>query len=231
MEYLDYYFERNSNFGSSTGVVNRKIKLINIFYPNLIRQNAVLISSSTAIIRQNNTGVAEIHNLTFEERDYTLQDFVNRVNTFITDNFDNNELRMEIVNDEKVRWVSDTSDVNLTWRILVPDIVRASFFSPTGDIGQVLVQTGVTTDEWIPDLKSGISNLEIRFSDNNLLQVPWIGSYLSQTVYTFHDPIILHLNNANRAEIRATFGGADRYNTLSTPLRRVIRLGFVEVKN
>ena len=32
MEYLDYIFDRNSNFGSSTGVVNRKIKLINIFY-------------------------------------------------------------------------------------------------------------------------------------------------------------------------------------------------------
>ena len=53
MEYLDYYYERNDNFGSTTGVVNRKIKLINIFYPNLIRANSVLIASSTTFIRQN----------------------------------------------------------------------------------------------------------------------------------------------------------------------------------
>ena len=230
MEYLDYYFERNSNFGVSTGVVNRKIKLVNIFYPNLIRQNSVLIASSTAIIRQNNTGVAQIRNITFEDRDYTLQDFVNHINSFITDNFDNNELRMEIINNDMVRWVSDTSDVNVTWRLLVPDIARASFFSPTGEIGQVLLTTGVTTDPWIPDLTSGISNLEIRFSDNNFLHVPWVGSYLSQTVYSFPKPLRLQLTNASRVEIRATFGGADQFNILTTPLRRLIRLGFVEDK-
>ena len=230
MEYLDYYFERNSNFGSSTGVVNRKIKLINIFYPNLIRQNAVLVESSTTFIRSANGGFQRIE-LTWEDRDYTLQDFVSHINSFITDNFTINDLRMEIVNGEKVRWVSEATVNNVNWFILIRDVAQASFFSPTGEIGQVVVQTGVTTDEWIPDLRSGISNLEIRFSDNNLLQVPWVGSYLSQTVYTFHDPIILHLNNANRVEIRAAFGGADRYNTLTTPLRRLLRIGFVEVKN
>ena len=230
MEYLDYYFERNDNYGSTEGVVNRKIKLINIFYPNLIRQNAVLISTSTPIIRQNNTGVAETRNLTWEERDYNLQEFVTHINNFITNNFQNNELRMEIVNDERVRWVSDTTDDNITWRILISDIARGSFFSPTGEIGQVLVQTGVTTADWIPDLKSGVSNLEIRFSDNNFLQVPWVGSYLSQTVYTFHTPIYLHLKNANRVEIRGTFGGSDTFGILNSPLRRVLRLGFVEEK-
>ena len=70
MEYLDYYFERNSNFGVSTEVVNRKIKLVNIFYPNLIRANAVLIASSTVFIRQNSIP-AEIGTLTWEDRDYT----------------------------------------------------------------------------------------------------------------------------------------------------------------
>ena len=227
MEYLDYYFERNSNFGSSTGVVNRKIKLINIFYPNLIRANAVLIASSTTFIRQNSIP-AEIRSLTWEDRDYTLQDFVTHINTWINDNFAEADLRIEIFNNDRVRWVNTSQDV--TWRILLPDVARASFFSPTGDGNQVLIQAGVTTDAWIPDLTSGISNLEIRFSDNNFLHVPWIGSYLSQTVYSFPKPLVLQLKNASRGEIRATFGGADRFNILTTPLRRLIRLGFVEVK-
>ena len=227
MEYLDYYFERNSNFGSSTGVVNRKIKLINIFYPNLIRANSVLIASTTRFIRQNSIP-AEIQDLTWEDRDYTLQDFVNHINTWISDNFAEADLRIEIVNNDRVRWVNTSQSV--IWRILLPDVARASFFSPTGDGDQVLIQAGVTTDAFIPDLTSGISNLEIRFSDNNFLHVPWIGSYLSQTVYSFPKPIELQLKNASRVEIRATFGGADRFNILTTPLRRLIRLGFVEVK-
>ena len=229
MEYLDYYFERNSNFGISTGVVNRKIKLVNIFYPNLIRANAVLINSSTTFIRQNNVISSETVNLTWDDRDYTLQDFVNHINTWIANNFTEADLRIEIVNNDRVRWVNTSQGI--TWRILIPDLSRASFFSPTGGTNaQVLIQAGVTTDAWIPDLTSGISNLEIRFSDNNFLHVPWIGSYLSQTVYSFPKPLVLQLNNASRVEIRATFGGADIFNILTTPLRRLIRLGFVEVK-
>ena len=227
MEYLDYYFERNSDFGSATGVVNRKIKLVNIFYPNLIRANGVLIASSTTFIRQDSIP-AEIQQLTWEDRDYTLQDFVNRINTFINDNFNDNDLRIEIVNNDRVRWVNTSQSV--IWRILLPDLATASWFSPTGDGNQVLIQAGVTTDAWIPDLTSGISNLEIRFSDNNFLHVPWVGSYLSQTVYSFPKPLELQLKNANRVEIRATYGGVDRFNILSTPLRRMIRLGFIEVK-
>ena len=226
MEYLDYYFERNSNFGSTVGVVNRKIKLVNIFYPNLIRANAVLIASTTRFIRQNSIPI-EIEDLTWDDRDYTLQDFVNHINNFIENNFGEADLRIEIVNNERVRWVNTSQ--NREWRILLPDLATASFFSPTGGGDVVIIQAGVTTDAWIPDLTSGISNLEIRFSDNNFLHVPWVGSYLSQTVYSFPKPITLHLKNANRVEIRATFGGADRFNILTTPLRRVLRLGFVEV--
>ena len=227
MEYLDYYFERNSNFCSSTGVVNRKIKLINIFYPNLIRSNAVLIASSTTFIRQDSVP-AEINQLTWEDRDYTLQDFVNHTNTFINDNFAEADLRIEIFNNDRVRWVNSSQTV--IWRILLPDVATASWFSPSGGGDQVLIRAGITTDAWIPDLTSGISNLEIRFSDNNFLHVPWVGSYLSQTVYSFPKPLVLQLKNANRVEIRATFGGADQFNILTTPLRRLIRLGFVEVK-
>ena len=227
MEYLDYYFERNNNFGSAAGVVNRKIKLVNIFYPNLIRANGVLIASNTTFIRQNSIP-AEIQQLTWEDRDYTLQDFVNRINTFINDNFNDSDLRIEIVNNDRVRWVNTSQSV--IWRILLPDLATASWFSPTGDGNQVLIQAGVTTDAWIPDLTSGISNLEIRFSDNNFLHVPWVGSYLSQTVYSFPKPLELQLKNANRVEIRATYGGVDRFNILRTPLRRMIRLGFIEIK-
>ena len=225
MEYLDYYFERNNNFGSSSGVVNRKIKLVNIFYPNLIRSNGVLIGSSTTFIRQNSIP-AEIRQLTWDDREYTLQDFVNRINQFINEEFTEADLRMEIVNGERVRWVNTAQ--NVIWRILLPDLATASWFSPTGEEGNVLIQAGITTDTWIPDLTSGISNLEIRFSDNNFLHVPWVGSYLSQTVYSFPEPLKLQLKNANRVEIRATYGGAERFNILSTPLRRMIRLGFIE---
>ena len=227
MEYLDYYFERNSNFGSASGVVNRKIKLVNIFYPNLIRANGVLIDSSTTFIRQNSIP-AEIRQLTWEDRDYTLQDFVNHINTFINDNFNDNDLRIEIVNNDRVRWVNNSQSV--IWRILLPDLATASWFSPTGAGDQVLIQAGITTDAWIPDLTSGISNLEIRFSDNNFLHVPWVGSFLSQTVYSFPKPLELQLKNANRVEIRATYGGVDRFNILRSPLRRMIRLGFIEIK-
>ena len=223
MEYLDYYFGRNSNFGSSSGVVNRKIKLINIFYPNLIRANGVLIDSNTTFIRGNET-----HQLTWHDRDYTLQDFVNHINEFISNNFNGNDLMIEIVNNDRVRWVNTSQ--NITWRILLPDTASASWFSPTGEGDQVSIQAGITTDAWIPDLTSGISNLEIRFSDNNFLHVPWVGTYLSQTVYSFPNPLELQLKNANRVEIRATYGGSDRFNILRTPLRRMIRLGFVEVK-
>ena len=227
MEYLDYYFERNSNFGSAAGVVNRKIKLVNIFYPNLIRQNGVLIASSTTFLRETATQT-ENQQLTWVDRDYTLQDFVNHVNAFINDNFTESDLRLEIFNNDRVRWVNTSQ--NVRWRILLPDLATASWFSPTGAGDQVLVQAGVTTDAWIPDLTSGISNLEIRFSDNNFLHVPWVGSYLSQTVYSFPKPLELQLKNANRVEIRATYGGVDRFNILRTPLRRMIRLGFIEVK-
>ena len=225
MEYLDYYFERNNNFGIAGGVVNRKIKLVNICYPNLIRSNGILISSSTTFIRQNSIP-AEIRQLTWEDREYTLQDFVNHINNFINDNFNESDLRIEIVNEERVRWVNTSQ--NVVWRILLPDLATASWFSPTGEEGNVLIQAGITTDAWIPDLTSGISNLEIRFSDNNFLHVPWVGSYLSQTVYSFPKPLKLQLKNANRVEIRATYGGAERFNILRTPLRRMIRLGFIE---
>ena len=228
MEYLDYYFERNSNFGSSAGVVNRKIKLVNIFYPNLIRQNAVLISSSTVFIRSEGGGFQR-RTLTWEERDYNLTDFVDHVNNFIRNNFNSNDLRLEIFNNERVRWVS-TAQNEVNWFIVVNDLSQASFFSPTGNIGQVVIQRGVVSDSWIPDLTSGISNLEIRFSDNNFLHVPWVGSYLSQTVYSFPKPLELQLKNANRVEIRATYGGVDRFNILTSPLRRMIRLGFIEIK-
>ena len=226
MEYLDYYFERNNNFGSAGGVVNRKIKLINIFYPNLIRSNGILISSTTTFIRQNSIP-AEIRQLTWEDRDYTLQDFVNHINNFINENFNEADLRLEIVNNDRVRWVNTST--NVVWRILLPDLATASWFSPTGEEGNLLIQAGITTDTFIPDLTSGISNLEIRFSDNNFLHVPWVGSYLSQTVYSFPKPLELKLKNANRVEIRATYGGAERFNILTTPLRRMIRLGFIEV--
>ena len=227
MEYLDYYFDRNSDFGSTNGVVNRKIKLINIFYPNLIRTNAVLIASKTTIIRQN-TIPAEIKELTWDNREYDLNAFVTHINTFIEQNFADNDLVLEIVNNERVQWRNTSA--NVTWRILINDIAQASFFSPTGEINtSVLIRPGITTDSFIPDLNSGISNLEIRFSDNNFLQVPWVGNYLSQTVYSFPEPIEIHLKNANRVEIRATFGGADQFGTLKSPLRRVLRLGFQEI--
>ena len=229
MEYLDYYFERDSDFGGTDGVVNRKIKLINVFYPNLIRANDVLISSSTTFIRQNSIP-AEIRQLTFEERDYSLQDFVDRINQFILDEFAEADLRIEIVSGIRCRWVN--SSQNVLWRILIPNQETASLFSPTGEINaSVLIQAGITTDSFIPDISSGISNLEIRFSDNNTLQVPWVGSYLSQTVYSFNEPIEINLKNASRVEIRANFGGANRFEILSTPVRRVLRLGFQEVKN
>ena len=228
MEYLDYYFERNSNFGSSAGVVNRKIKLVNIFYPNLIRQNGILIASSTIFIRFDNSGGFQQRNLTWEDRDYTLQDFVNHINAFITNNFNVADLRMEIVNGERVRWVN--SSENVTWIIRLQDLAAASWFSPTGEGNQVQIQAGITTNSWLPDLTSGISNLEIRFSDNNFLHVPWVGNYLSQTVYSFPKPLELQLTKANRVEIRATYGGVNRFNILTTPLRRMIRLGFIEIK-
>ena len=227
MEYLDYYFDRNSNFGSAGGVVNRKIKLINIFYPNLIRQNGVLISSSTRFLRQSGSNV-ETFDLTWEDRDYTLQTFVEHINSFISDNFSESDLNIRIVNNDKVRWINTSQ--NAIWRILLRDDAAISWFSPSGNEGEVVIQAGVTTNPWIPDLTSGISNLEIRFSDNNFLHVPWVGSYLSQTVYSFPKPLELQLKNANRVEIRATYGGVNRFNILTTPLRRMIRLGFIEVK-
>ena len=228
MEYLDYYFERNSNFGSASGVVNRKIKLVNIFYPNLIRANGVLIDSSTSFTRFVPGGGFQRRDLTWNDQDYTLQDFVNRINTFINDNFTETDLRIEIVNNDRVRWVNTSQ--NGIWLIQLPDLAAASWFSPTGEGNQVQIQPGITTDAWIPDLTSGISNLEIRFSDNNFLHVPWVGGYLTLTVYSFPKPLELQLNNANRVEIRATYGGVDRFNILTTPLRRMIRLGFIEVK-
>ena len=228
MDYLDYYFERNTDFGSTNGVINRKIKLVNVFYPNLIRSNAVLINSTTTFIRQNNViPPVEIQQLTWDNREYDLNSFVSHINDFIRDNFSENDLVLEIVDNERVQW-RNTSQ-NIIWRILLPDLSHSSFFSPTLQ-GQLLINAGITTESFIPDLNSGISNLEIRFSDNNLLQVPWIGNYLSQTVYTFPEPLEIHLKNANRVEIRATFGGADQFGTLVTPLRRVLRIGFIEMK-
>ena len=228
MEYLDYFFERNSNFGSAAGVVNRKIKLINVFYPNLIRANGILIASSTEIIRLTSGGGFQRRFLTFPDRDYTLQNFVDHVNQFITNNFNAADLVMEIVDNDRVLW-RNTSEIT-TWIIRLPDVATASWFSPTGTGNQVQIAAGVVTESWIPDLTSGISNLEIRFSDNNFLHVPWVGGYLTQTVYSFPKPLELQLKNANRVEIRATYGGSNVFNILSTPLRRMIRLGFVEVK-
>ena len=228
MEYLDYYFERDSAFGSTDGVVNRKIKLINIFYPNLIRANDVLVTSTTTIIRQASTS-SETRQLTFPEGNYTTQSFVDRINQFILDNFSTNDLRIEVVENIRCRWVN--SSQNVLWRILIPDQVHASLFSPTGEVNtNIVINAGITTDSFIPDISGGISNLEIRFSDNNTLQVPWIGSYLSQTVYSFPMPILINLKNASRVEIRANFGGANRFEILTSPLRRVLRLGFQEVK-
>ena len=227
MEYLDYYFERNSNFGSATGVVNRKIKLINVFYPNLIRANGILINSSTTFIRSEGGGF-QTRVLTFPDRDYTLQNFVDHVNNFITNNFNSADLVMEIVDNDRVQW-RNTSQ-NATWIIRLPDVASASWFSPTGEGNQVQITAGIQTGRWIPDLTSGISNLEIRFSDNNFLHVPWVGGYLTQTVYSFPKPLELKLKNANRVEIRATYGGSNVFNILTSPLRRMIRLGFIEVK-
>ena len=225
MEYLDYYYERNSNFGSATGVVNRKIKLINVFYPNLIRANGILINSSTEFIRAA-AGGFQRRFLTFPDRDYTLQDFVTHVNRFISDEFAVADLVMEIIDNDRVIW-RNTSQ-NTTWLIILPDVATASWFSPTGEGNQTQIAPGVETDRWIPDLTSGISNLEIRFSDNNFLHVPWVGNYLTQTVYSFPKPLELKLKNANRVEIRATYGGSNVFNILTTPLRRMIRLGFIE---
>ena len=228
MEYLDYYFERNSAFGSTDGVVNRKIKLINVFYPNLIRANDVLVTSRTTFIRQDTLSF-ETRELTFPDGNYTIQSFVDRVNQFITDNFSVNDLRLEITDNIMVRW--ENTSANIRWRILVPDQAHASLFSPTGEPNtNVTINAGVTTDAFIPDIGGGVSNLEIRFSDNNTLQVPWVGSYLSQTVYSFPMPIVINLKNASRVEIRANFGGSNRFEILTSPLRRVLRLGFQEVK-
>ena len=228
MEYLDYYFERNSSFGSTDGVVNRKIKLINVFYPNLIRANDVLVTTNTTFIRQVGL-TSESRQLTFPEGNYTTQTFVDRINQFILDNFSVNDLRIEVVDNIMVRWVNTSQ--NVLWRILIPDQAHASLFSPEGVPNtNVQINAGITTDSFIPDISGGISNLEIRFSDNNTLQVPWIGNYLSQTVYSFPVPIIINLKNASRVEIRANFGGANRFEILSSPLRRVLRLGFQELK-
>ena len=229
MDYLDYYFERNSNFGSTDGVVNRKIKLINIFYPNLIRANNVLVTSNTTIIRQDSLSF-ESRQLTFPEGNYTIQSFVDRINQFITDEYSVNDLRIEITDNINVRWVNTST--NVRWRILIPDLTHASLFSPTGEPNtNITINAGITTDSFIPDIGGGVSNLEIRFSDNNTLQVPWVGNYLSQTVYTFPMPIVINLKNASRVEIRANFGGANRFDILTSPLRRVIRLGFQEIKS
>ena len=228
MEYLDYYFDRNNNYATTNGIVNRKIRLVNIFYPNLIRSEEVLINSSTVFIRQNSIP-AEIRTLTFENRSYNLNDFVEHVNQWITNNFAAADLQLEIVNVNRVRWVN--SSQNVIWRILLPRVSQASFFNPTGETGQLLITAGNTTEEFIPDLTSGISNLEIRFSDNNVLQVPWVGRYLSQIVYSFNEHIPIQLKNANRLEIRVNYGGANEFNILTCPLRRVLRLGFVEDKN
>ena len=229
MEYLDYYFERNSNFGSTDGVVNRKIKLINVFYPNLIRANDVLVTSRTTFIRQDTLSF-ETRELTFPDGNYTIKSFVDRVNQFITDNFSVNDLRLEITDNIMVRW--ENTSANIRWRILVPDQAHASLFSPTGEPNtNVTINAGITTDAFIPDIGGGVSNLEIRFSDNNTLQVPWVGSYLSQTVYSFPMPIVINLKNASRVEIRANFGGSNRFEILTSPLRRVLRLGFQEVKS
>ena len=222
MEYLDYYFERNSNFGSATGVVNRKIKLINVFYPNLIRANGILINSNTTFIRSEGGNQTRV--LTFPDRDYTLQNFVDHVNNFINDNFNSGDLVMEIIDNDRVQW-RNTSQ-NATWTIILPDVATASWFSPTGEGNQVQITAGIQTGRWIPDLTSGISNLEIRFSDNNFLHVPWVGGYLTQTVYSFPKPLESKLKNANRA----TYGGSNVFNILTSPLRRMIRLGFIEVK-
>ena len=229
MEYLDYYFERNSNFGSTDGVVNRKIKLINVFYPNLIRANDVLVTSRTTFIRQDTLSF-ETRELTFPDGNYTIQSFVDRVNQFITDNFSVNDLRLVITDNIMVRW--ENTSANIRWRILIPDQAHASLFSPTGEPNtNVTINAGITTDTFIPDIGGGVSNLEIRFSDNNTLQVPWVGSYLSQTVYSFPMPIVINLKNASRVEIRANFGGSNRFDILTSPLRRVLRLGFQEVKS
>ena len=228
MEYLDYYFERNSAFGSTDGVVNRKIKLINVFYPNLIRANDILVTTNTTLIRQVGL-TSETRQLTFPEGNYTTQTFVDRINQFILDNFTTNDLRIEVIDNIMVRWVNTSQ--NTLWRILVPDLAHASLFSPTGEPNtNVQINAGVTTDTFIPDISGGISNLEIRFSDNNTLQVPWVGNYLSQTVYDFPMPIMINLKNASRVEIRANFGGANRFSILTSPLRRVLRLGFQEIK-
>ena len=228
MEYLDYYFERNSNFGSSTGVVNRKIKLINVFYPNLIRANGVLINSNTEFIRFVPGGGFQNRELTFPDMNYTLQTFVDRVNSFIADNFNAADLVMVIDDEYSVHWSNTSQDA--TWIIRLPDVATASWFSPTGDGTRVQITRGVQTGSWIPDLTSGISNLEIRFSDNNFLHVPWVGGYLTQTVYSFPKPLVLQLKNANRVEIRATYGGSNVFDILTSPLRRMIRLGFIEIK-
>ena len=187
-----------------------------------------MINSSTRFIRQDGIP-AEIQNLTFENRNYNLTEFVNYINQWITDNFTEADLQLEIVNVNRVRWVN--SSTNVVWRILLPTIAQASFFNPTGETPQLLITAGNTTEDFIPDLTSGISNLEIRFSDNNILQVPWVGSYLSQTVYNFHQHIPIQLKNANRLEIRANYGGANQFNILTSPLRRVVRFGFIEDKD
>ena len=240
MEHLDYYFEKNSNYGSTNGIVNRKIKLVNIFYPNLVRSIFPIINKSFSVyfkeekngvfesearINFNNSTVDNIHN---------VNDFVDYVNNKALDSHyeaiygRKSEIKLQVVNNKHVRWVNKSQFS--TFIFDADDEQKAILFSPSSEIGKVIINPGITSNSFIPDLTSGLSNLEIRFSDNNILQVPWVGSYLSQTVYTFPTPLEIQLTNANRVEIRANYGAINKFSSLTTPVRRVLRLGFIEAE-
>ena len=156
MEHLDYYFEKNSNFGSTNGIVNRKIKLVNIFYPNLVRSIFPIIDKSFSIhLKEEENGVTKTEfrinfNNTTVDNIHNVNDFVDYVNNKVLDSHyevvfgKKSEIRLQVVNNKYVRWINTSQ--NSTFIFDADDEQKAILFSPSSEIGKVIINPGITSN-------------------------------------------------------------------------------------
>lgn len=230
MEFIDYYYQKNSYQAIATPTPNNgKFKIFSIAYPMLAKtvSKAGIESptgNSTNVLRITES-VGEPVTVTLAEGFPNISQLQSYVNEAIKVAFPaNTKFSFNLIGNSQARWVNTDT---VEWTVDYVNSETKALLTGDGSGALTLaIPATSTSSTFTPDPTLGLSSLEFRIANGERLAIPSAGGWLDNVIFYFPVAPDILFQNSNNSRIIANYASLRVTKDLTSNKIAVIRLCY-----
>lgn len=230
MEFIDYYYGKDSNQAIATPTPNNgKFKIFSISYPMLAKSvSKAGIESPTGSSTNQlkiSVGVDPAVTVTLAEGFPNLSQLQSYINEGIKTAFPTSTtFNYTLSGNSQARW---TNTDTTTWTVDYVNSETKALITGDGTGSLTLaVPGGTSSPVFTPDPMLGLSNLEFRIANGEKLSIPSAGTWMDNVTFFFPSTPDIVFQNSNNSRLVANYASLRITKDLISPRVSLIRICY-----